>query len=521
MSTPPLPPSSDAQAGPDPDLLAALSASTPPLELQRIAAERPDLHALLAANPATYPELLEWLRASEDPAVLASLVNRAPAQPTAAPAAAAPTAPAEAPAPLPPAEPTAGSAPVAGSAPTVVVVVVLAAAGLGVRALLGRGGAPSSATATVQEVSAGWAEGSHKLWKLDVDEEAVIDVNGDQMVVGTRNSSYELTRVTAYDVSGSEPEEQWEMRVDQEYGYVRYWGNWVHLGGSQLLRASDGTLAEAGWDEDDFPTLIGAYALTCDEHDHCAGWSASDPTAPLWEQDITGSVYWMEAAYHGWAVHDGSLVTLAARDTVVRLEDGALTDLKINDEESVIPLTDGWLVVNYVDEEYRVLSPSGEQVDSFEGAWPGYDEETYLRLFESPRPTAAQMRALVVDGDLSWATVTSRNDPDEKDDCSLTLTIGERALVPAREDGQCVYGTESSWYALSSDGSLLMHVEGSPAQTSVSVSLSGMWSVADGEPVAFAGSDPGEQLMWLVDPGLVITFDREDGQVTAYAPGKK
>ena len=521
MSSAPHPPSSDAQAGPDPDLLAALSPSTPPLEQQRIAAERPDLHAVLAANPDAYPELLEWLRTLEDPAVQAALANRAPAQPAAAPVAGARPGPAPAAgAPLTPAPPRRRAPMLIGAA--VVVVLVLAGAGWGVWTLLGRGGGSSSATSTVQEVSAGWAEASHKVWKLDVDEDAVIAVNGDQLVVGTRNSSFDLTRVTAYDVSGSEPKEQWETRVNQDDGYVSYWGDWVYLGGSQLLKASDGAPAEAGWDEDDFPTFIGSYALVCDKHDHCTGWSASDPTTPLWEQDIAGSASSMDLARYNWAVHDGSLVTLAAQDTAVRLEDGTLVDLKANStEENVIPLADGWLIINYVDEEYRVLSPSGEQVDAFEGAWPSYDEKTDARLFEAPRPTGAQMRALVVDGDLSWAAVTSQYDPDEKDHCSITLTIGERRLVPARDDGECVYGVESSWYALSSDGSLLMHVEGSPSQTSASVALSGMWSVADGRPVAFAGSEPGEQPMWLVNPGLIITFDREHGQLTAYAPGKK
>ncbi len=525
MSTPPLPPSSDPQAAPDPDLLTALDPGTPPADLQRIAAERPDLHAVLAANPGTYPALLEWLRTSEDPAVQAALVNRAPAQPAAA-AAADPVA-AASPGPAP-----AAGAPLA-PAPTrrrrrapllvgaaVVVVLVLVGAGLGIRALLGRGSTVSPAASTVQEVSTSWAEGSHKTWKLDVGEDALVTVNGDQVVVGTLNSSFDLTRVTAYDISGSEPEQQWETKVDQDDGYVGYWGDWLWIGGNQLLKASDGTPTEAGWDEDLFPILLGSYAVACDRHDHCTGWSASDPTTPLWEQDIAG-VNDGEAAYYLWAVHDGSLVTLAARDTAVRLEDGALIDLNVNDEEHVIPLADGWLIVNYVDEEYRVLSPSGEQVDAFEGAWPNSDDKMWARRFEAPRPTGAQVRAFVVDGDLSWAAVTSQHDPDAKDHCSLTLTIGEHTLVPAREDGECVYAVESSWYGLSSDTSLLMQVEGSPAQTSASVVLAGMWSVADGKPVAFAGSEPGEQPMWLVNPELIIAFDREDGQITAYAPGRK
>ena len=45
-------------------------------ELARVAATRPDLHAKIAANPAAYPELLEWLAHSNDPAVQAVLAAR-------------------------------------------------------------------------------------------------------------------------------------------------------------------------------------------------------------------------------------------------------------------------------------------------------------------------------------------------------------------------------------------------------------------------------------------------------------
>ncbi len=45
-------------------------------ELARIAATRPDLHAQIAASPAAYPELLEWLQTSNDPAVRAALAAR-------------------------------------------------------------------------------------------------------------------------------------------------------------------------------------------------------------------------------------------------------------------------------------------------------------------------------------------------------------------------------------------------------------------------------------------------------------
>ena len=401
----------------------------------------------------------------------------------------------------------------------VVVILAVVGAGLGLRVLLGRADFSSPAASTIEDVPSAWAEGSHQTWTLDVGDNAEIAVNGDQMVVGTSDSSYALVRVSAYDVSGAEPTKQWETKVDQDYGQLAYWGEWITIGGNQLLKASDGTTATAGWDADDLPVFIGAYALTCDKDDRCVGWSASAPATPLWDRHIDDSSLYMEVAYYNWAVHDDTLVTLIAQDTAVRLEDGALIDLEISSTDAALPLADGWLVVHYVGEGFGILSPSGEQVDSFQGTWPDSTEERPISLFGSPRPTAEQMRALLVDGDHSWAKVTSRYDSSTASRCDLTLSIGEHTLVPAWPNGECVYREGSTWYDLSSDGSLLMYVIGSPAQTGSSVRLIGMWSVADGQFLSFAGSSPDRQQMWLVSPELVIALDVEHEQVTAYAPG--
>jgi len=90
---------------------AASDPATAGVELARIAASRPDLRPALAANPATYPALLEWLAALHDPAVDAALRSR-----LAAPAAAA--APATPVAPVAPATPVAPVAPSWSPEPT-------------------------------------------------------------------------------------------------------------------------------------------------------------------------------------------------------------------------------------------------------------------------------------------------------------------------------------------------------------------------------------------------------------------
>ncbi|WP_040399004.1 hypothetical protein, partial [Cellulomonas massiliensis] len=57
------------------DLFAALvtNPATTPAQLAVVATERPDLRVHVARHPAAYPELLAWLRALGDPAVVAAV----------------------------------------------------------------------------------------------------------------------------------------------------------------------------------------------------------------------------------------------------------------------------------------------------------------------------------------------------------------------------------------------------------------------------------------------------------------
>lgn len=73
----------------DPQLVTATGAADPTIPLQLladVAARRPDLRAVVAANPAAYPALLDWLASLGDPDVDAALRARAaegaPAAPT-------------------------------------------------------------------------------------------------------------------------------------------------------------------------------------------------------------------------------------------------------------------------------------------------------------------------------------------------------------------------------------------------------------------------------------------------------
>ena len=50
--------------------------ATPLEELQYLAQNHPSLRPLIAENPSTYPELLEWLGEFSDPEIAAALQRR-------------------------------------------------------------------------------------------------------------------------------------------------------------------------------------------------------------------------------------------------------------------------------------------------------------------------------------------------------------------------------------------------------------------------------------------------------------
>ncbi|MBO0594349.1 hypothetical protein I2485_07220 [Nesterenkonia sp. E16_7] len=55
----------------------AADPNTPQVQLQMLAGDHPELRPLIAQNPNTYPELLQWLAELHDPAVDAALARRA------------------------------------------------------------------------------------------------------------------------------------------------------------------------------------------------------------------------------------------------------------------------------------------------------------------------------------------------------------------------------------------------------------------------------------------------------------
>ena len=82
--------------------------------------------------------------------------------------------------------------------------------------------------------------------------------------------------MTAYDISGDEPQEQWSTNLDYQtdpalshYHYYTpfYWGDYIIVD-DKLLRTDNGEASDAPWDK--FPGIRGDYAIACDEEDHCS-----------------------------------------------------------------------------------------------------------------------------------------------------------------------------------------------------------------------------------------------------------
>ena len=575
MSTPPssaLTPDADAAADAadvaDADAVAAASPLTPAAELARIATYRPDLHAVLATNPSTYPGLVDWLRQSEDPEVQAALAARfahpgaAPAPPPPPAAASAPPPPATASAPvaasapsslpaLPPGAgtPASGSFAVPGpqtagypaaasqpappqptpaapapprrrvSRPVIVTVVVLVAvlviSGAVVLGLhLLRGDSANGPTAP----SNSWAKGSHRTWKMDIDKRSMFIGDKDQLVVADMDSDYKITTVTAYDVSGDKPKEQWSAEPRTDSFYLFYWGDYV-VAGDMLIKADTGKTTDAPWTER--PTIVGAYAFSCDRKDRCTGWSAAKPDQKLWETTVSGSSDFQNMPSAGRSTYQGNgkLIVQASESTWVDVVTGDVYDFDTTSSDFVFALADGWCKYDYKKGRFTILSPTGEERESFDGEYP--EDVSAAPTLDHPLMSAAELKSLIQDEDVSWAKIKITRAKNSSSSCPTKLTIGESTFKPANESGECYEPDGIVLYALSSDNSVLMRASTDPTSTSTGMWLSGAWTVKDGETIDFPGNSFGEgTVFYLVNPELIVARDAS-GELTAYRPGKK
>ena len=445
---------------------------------------------------------------------------------------------------------------------TVVVLVVVLVLGtatvVGLR-LLRKDSATGAGTAAVLP-SNDWAHGARKAWTLDTSDGAqgsltAVAGNNDQLVVrNTTNyapdSGRIKIRVTAYDISGDEPQEQWSTNLDYQtdpslshYHYYTpfYWGDYIIVD-DKLLRADNGEASDAPWDK--FPGIRGDYAIACDEEDHCSAWNAEDPDRKLWETDIPDSFEYTHNGDSGIlnGVYEGDkTIAFASPSTAVDLGTGELYDFHIDysrNKEGVFQsdelfsirvLADGWSKYNARSDRITILSPTGEELETLDGGLP-YDAGVYL-TDSHPRPTAAELKSYIEDGDADWAQIRGEFNKNSNTSCPITLTIGDSTFKPADESGSCIglfpYPLAGARLSLSSDGSVLMS-SFEALSTSTGRHISGMWSVEDGELIDFPGNkfSGDHTAFYLVNPELIVAHEIGGGsnasnELTAYRPDKK
>ena len=547
-----------AGSGGDADRLAASSPTTPAAELARIAASRPDLHPALAANPATYPDLVDWLRTSPDPAVQAALARRTtpPAQPEPAQAepaqaaqaqaqAEAPARAANAPTNPPPATKTKRRTglprpAVIAAVVLVTVLVISGAAWAGIRFLNSKDHArrtsrPTTASAPEPSESpspslpeggmvvpdSSWADGAHEVWSLEGGEKTSLILSGDQLFIITISAdSSHADSVAAYSISGSEPKEQWEVQLhDKKLGPSGVWGDYFFID-DQLIERSSGRVMEAPWStKASFLLVINDMVVTCDEKDNCEAWRSSDPFSRAWSATVKDSQYRLTLSslqlISRANIHAGDRTILAlSPKMLVDVDTGETFDLSAEGYRAMSATTDGWVAYN--GSEYALLSPTGEKRGTFGGS-AGVTRFTATPSQE--RPSGEQYRRYLEDGDLSWAEVSVNYVGLGADGCEATIAVG-RTIVKGKVQSISNCLAYPSLYIVSDDEKILVAAWEKPFSPE-SASIMGAWTIADQKPIEFPGSDIEKNVFRLAGPSLMISSDSASGRITAYAPGKK
>ena len=555
-----------AGSGGDADRLAASSPATPAAELARIAAARPDLHPALAVNPATYPDLVDWLRTSPDPAVQAALARRTipTAQPEPTQAEPAQAAQMEAPARTanaPTSPPPAGApAPSTGTKrrtglprPAVIAVVVLVtvlvlsgAAWAGIRFLSPkdhsrRASRPATATVSAPEPSESpspdlpegglvtpdpsWADGAHEVWSLDKEEgKGSLLIAGDQLFVITNKADFTVDSVAAYSISGSEPEKQWEAQLPDNRGIpIEVWGDYIFVD-DQLIERSSGRVMEAPWSARVMLVIvINDTAIACYEKDACEAWRSSDPFSRAWSATIKDSQSRLGSSRlitrADIYVGERTILALSSK-MLVDVDTGETFDLSAEGYMSLVSTTDGWIASDASGEgKHTILSPTGEKKGTFSGN--NDRDERFGPTLPQERPSSEQYRRYVENGDVSWAELRMSMDrskvPGEM--CPIDITIGNNTISDFYRP---VDSANCSRYpdalAVSNDKKVVIAVSDVPLTRHSGIILAA-WSFSGQQEIIFPGLDTKKSLLHLAGPSLIIASDHVNGKIRAYAPG--
>lgn len=579
-SRPPIPPvppllSNPGAAGSDADTdrLAASSPSTPAAELLRIAASRPDLHPALATNPATYPDLIDWLRTSPDPAVQAALSQRTATQPeptqttpvqaeastrtadaTANPSTSTAPAPAaktkrragltrstasadsgtntgttESPAPRTRRRPRMGII----AAILVAVLVLAGGAAIAVKKLHGGTGAQATSPAS------GWAGEWRQIWKLDAvapDNHRDILGNENQFVVidTDDSSSQTVDTVTSYDVSGDTLEKQWEITVnrtrnDYNSGSPRYWGNYI-VDRTWLIDSKTGEYIPCPWPAQEYPTdFIGNYAVHCDAEDQCGAWGSDSPDHKLWTKKIPGTNDFMYSPQGRWsysAYQGDQTIAQFAGKTLINLATGETYNINVNGDSSA----DRQVVVDDDTGEARPVESPGRAIALADGWVFNRDGNT---VFASPTGQELETIDVSINGgdDRPFTGIADQPHATIEQYKSYLIngdTSWAGVVVTRRSSGNykfTVAGStlkSSDWdgedLIVSSDRSLLIQEQyGSVLRTNTGEYIDAMWDVQNSRRI-----DLPKQYdhFYMVNLDLIVAQDYT-GELVAYRPAGK
>ena len=562
-SRPPIPPVPPPPSNPgaaesdtDTDRLAASSPTTPAAELARIAASRPDLHPALAANPATYPDLVDWLRTSPDPAVQAALTQRTTAQPeptqTTPVQAEAPTRttdatanPSTSTAPAPaaktkrraePSRPDASAdsgtnagttesptprtrrRPRMGIIAAILVAVLVLAGGAAIAVKKLHGGISTQATSS----ASGWAGEWRQIWKLDAADGRHFIGRGNQLIIfDPPTNSTNSTLITSYEISGENIEKQWETTVKPNPDVTglgsNYWGNYITCDG-YLIDAVTGEQTPWPWPIDAHPDIIDNYAVNCDDADQCTAWGSERPHQVLWTKTIPG----VERRYLLWQNNWAGSIYNQNGTTIVRFGDYTLVNLATgetypidipldssqnhtNDYDTpwVSSLSDGWA---FEKGKVRVLaSPTGEVQEVINTPTNETHDTRYIRTNTQPYASIEQYRSYLTTGDTSWAelTATITNNGHYK------FKVAGSTSKAIRYDDFDNYDEESIF--LSDDRSVLIC-------GGVEMSVRGMWRTDNGRRIELPKQ---YDHFYMVNPDLIVAQVYSTDEIVAYRPAGK
>ena len=367
-----------------------------------------------------------------------------------------------------------------------------------------------------------WADGAHEVWSLEGGEKTSLILSGGQLFIITISAdSSHADSVTAYSISGSEPEKQWEAQVHgaSMYSYG-IWGDYLTIG-HQLIERSDGRVTEAPWSVNPpLVAIVDDMAIACDEKNNCEAWRSSDPFSRAWSATIKDSQRRLgssrlitRANIH---VGDRTILSLSPK-TLVDVDTGETFDLSPDDYASVTATTDGWVAYN--GSEYTILSPTGEKKGTFSGN--NDRDERFGPTLSQERPSSEQYRRYVENGDVSWAELRMSMDrskvPGEM--CPIDITIGNNTISDFYrpvDSANCSRYPDA--FAVSGDEKVVMAVSDVPLSSQSGIIL-GAWSLADQRDIDFPGLDTKTSLLHLAGPSLIIASDRTSGKIRAYAPG--